>query len=557
MPPSPPPFATTGDVRRSPAVSVVIPVLDEEGNLPLVLAGLPPVDEVVVVDGGSADATVAAARRARPDAVVVRQTRGGKGNALACGFAASTGDIVVTLDGDGSADPGELPRLVDALLAGAEAAHGSRYRDGGADLAGGRLTRLGNRLLARLVNLLFGTRFTDLCCGYNAIWRTVLPALGLPPAGDPGLRRGRRPRGDGPEIEPLINIRMAAQGLRVVEVASVGYPRIHGSRPRRPVRACGRAVWTALAEYGRRRRIGPAATGTTRRVPPYGAGPGTLSYPEPPAGSVKPLERSVRPPAPTSPASTPPDRTAASGGVAAWGAHVAAGRHSAAEQDDRPAPAARGGARRTDTWLADLRDDGARPRHGYTRRRDDIGAAGPADAPAGDAGPGDAGPGDGPRPPGPDDAGHPRSRHGDLDADVPGTGSRRIGHVGARHADLIHPDLPATAARHAAPERAGGPTQARSRAADRRGRPAHAGEPEEWPSPPVARGADSPRRAPGLAAGARRRRPEPWEDGAGRPDLTVIAGDGAGRLDPLHAPRPGHLRAVPGESYESYGRRRG
>jgi hypothetical protein len=256
MPPSPPRIATTGDQRLSPTVSVVIPALNEEDNLPLVLEGLPPVDEIVIVDGGSADDTVAVAREMRPDALVVRQTRRGKGNALACGFAASSGDIVVVLNADGSTDPGEIPRYVDALLSGAEVAHGSRFRDGGGDLVGHRLDRIGNALLSRFVNALFGTRFTDLGYGYNAYWRALLPVLGLPPIDAPRVKRGRVQWGDGPEIEPLINIRTAAQGMRVVEVASVGYPPINGRPERHRLRRALRAMRVAFAEYVRRWRMG-------------------------------------------------------------------------------------------------------------------------------------------------------------------------------------------------------------------------------------------------------------------------------------------------------------
>jgi hypothetical protein len=236
-------------------VSVVIPALNEEANLPLVLEGLPPVYEVIVVDGGSADDTVAVAREVRPDAVVLRQTRAGKGNALVCGFEACTGDIVVTLNADGTTDPGELPRYVDALLAGAEVAHGSRYRHGGDNLDEHRLDRLGNRTLNGIVNTLFGTRFTDLGYGYNAYWRTLLPLLDLPGARLPGRPATAPAWGDGPEIEPLINIRAAAQGLRVVEVASVGYPRIHGRGRRQFAHESVRALRTTLTEYLRRWQI--------------------------------------------------------------------------------------------------------------------------------------------------------------------------------------------------------------------------------------------------------------------------------------------------------------
>ena len=100
----------------SPSVSVVVPALNEAANIPHVFARLPPdVHEVVLVDGFSVDDTVAVARRVRPDVRVVRQTRTGKGNALACGVAAATGDIVAMVDADGSADPGEIPRFVEAL----------------------------------------------------------------------------------------------------------------------------------------------------------------------------------------------------------------------------------------------------------------------------------------------------------------------------------------------------------------------------------------------------------------------------------------------------------
>src|SRR3712207_2249590 len=107
---------TPSNGRPSPTVSVVIPALNEERNLPHVFAKLPAdIDEVIVVDGGSVDRTVEVARELRPDVTIVQQTRKGKGNALACGFAACTGDIIVMIDADGSTDPGEIPQFIAAL----------------------------------------------------------------------------------------------------------------------------------------------------------------------------------------------------------------------------------------------------------------------------------------------------------------------------------------------------------------------------------------------------------------------------------------------------------
>jgi glycosyltransferase involved in cell wall biosynthesis len=211
---------------RAPRISVVIPTFNEAKNLPHVFAMLPAdLHEVILVDGRSVDDTVAVARSLRPDVVVVNQNRRGKGNAMACGFAAVTGDIVVMLDADGSADAGEIPAFVAALTAGADFAKGTRFALGGgsADITG--LRAWGNAWLNRAANLLFGTSYTDLCYGYNAFWAHCLPALELDAAG-PGQDTKRW--GDGFEIETLINTRIAKAGLRIAEVPSYEHERIHG-----------------------------------------------------------------------------------------------------------------------------------------------------------------------------------------------------------------------------------------------------------------------------------------------------------------------------------------
>src|ERR687885_596710 len=94
-------------------LSVVIPTLNEARNVVPVLAAMPCcVDEVILVDGHSVDGTVETALAVRPDLVVVRQTRRGKGNALAAGIAAARGQYVVMLDADGSMDPAEIHSFV-------------------------------------------------------------------------------------------------------------------------------------------------------------------------------------------------------------------------------------------------------------------------------------------------------------------------------------------------------------------------------------------------------------------------------------------------------------
>src|SRR5579883_1423422 len=95
-----------------PRISVIIPARNEARNLSHVLARIPTsVSEVVLVDGDSSDDTVAVARALRPDIVVVRQEKRGKGDAIRCGLAATSGDIVVLLDADGSTDPQEIDQF--------------------------------------------------------------------------------------------------------------------------------------------------------------------------------------------------------------------------------------------------------------------------------------------------------------------------------------------------------------------------------------------------------------------------------------------------------------
>jgi glycosyltransferase involved in cell wall biosynthesis len=249
--PAPQAQARSKPSTKPPAVSVVIPTLNEARNLEHVLPALPEaLHEVILVDGGSSDDTLEVAERLLPSIRITRQTRSGKGNALACGFAACSGDIIVMLDADGSADPDEIMRFVDALVDGADFAKGSRFlADGGsADIT--RIRSLGNRCLGLLVNLVFRSAYTDLCYGYNAFWAaTCLPVLELewtapsPEDGDGRLW------GDGFEIETLINIRVAEAGLNVVEVPSFELSRRHGVSNLNAPRDGLRVLRTIITEY--------------------------------------------------------------------------------------------------------------------------------------------------------------------------------------------------------------------------------------------------------------------------------------------------------------------
>ena len=231
-----------------PSVSVVVPALNEARNIPHVFERIPAdVHEVILADGYSVDETVTVARQLRPDVLVVMQSRRGKGNALACGVAAASGDIVALVDADGSADPGEIPRFVDALLSGADFAKGTRFAEGGGSSDITRLRSYGNYFLTAFFNACYGRKYSDLCYGFNVFWRRHAAVLGLD-ATSSGSDGNGRLRGDGFEIETLIHVRVAKAGLVVAEVPSFEYPRIHGASNLNALRDGRRVLHTILSE---------------------------------------------------------------------------------------------------------------------------------------------------------------------------------------------------------------------------------------------------------------------------------------------------------------------
>jgi glycosyltransferase involved in cell wall biosynthesis len=243
-------------------VTVVIPAKDEARNVAWVLRRLPPgIDEVILVDGASKDDTVAVARAVRPDIVVAAECAPGKGAAMRTGMDLAQGDIIVTIDADGSMDPAELDRYIECAH-DVDLVKGSRFaRDGGTEDMSA-IRRLGNAVLLWLVNVLYGARLTDLCYGYCAVRRSALPALAL--------------RSDGFEIETEMTVRALRAGLRVGEVPSFELPRRYGTSHLRAVTDGWRVLVTLLVN-----RVRP-------RLPAGCAEPHLPTGGEPPALTVAP-----------------------------------------------------------------------------------------------------------------------------------------------------------------------------------------------------------------------------------------------------------------------------
>jgi glycosyltransferase involved in cell wall biosynthesis len=197
-------------------IAVVIPALDEEEAIGLVLSEIPPgVAEVVVVDNGSHDRTAEVARAA--GARVVSEPRRGYGQACLAGIAAAEGaDVFVFLDGDHSDHPRQLPDVLAPILAGeADLVIGSRALGRRGKGSHPLHAVLGTRLSVALMNRLIGTRATDLG-PFRAVTAEALGRLGM------------RDRNFGWTVE--MQVKAARRGLRVREVPVDYRPRVGRSK---------------------------------------------------------------------------------------------------------------------------------------------------------------------------------------------------------------------------------------------------------------------------------------------------------------------------------------
>ncbi len=173
--------------ERMGGVLVVIPAYNEAETLPLTLEQIPKVlagmhTRVLVVDDASKDATRAVAL-AHGAHVVSHPVNGGGGAALQTGYLVAERigvDVVVTIDADGQHDPAEMERLVIPIVTGqADFVIGSRRsgsyeREGGVD---GAARNVGISIYSRMVNVLIGTKLSDVSNGYRAIRASRLPEL--------------------------------------------------------------------------------------------------------------------------------------------------------------------------------------------------------------------------------------------------------------------------------------------------------------------------------------------------------------------------------------------
>mgnify|MGYP001566034147 CR=1 FL=1 len=198
-------------------VSIVIPTLNEAKNLPLVIPEiphLPEIAEVVLVDGHSSDGTVEVARQLLPEIRVISQDGKGKGNAILCAARAAKGDYFLLLDADVSHRPEEIPLYIEKAKEGYDLVKGSRYIPGGSTGDATFFRGLVIRTANTVANLVWRTRFTDICYGMFLIRRESFLSLNL--------------KSQAWDVEWEMMIKAKRNGLKIAEIPSQEKKRLWG-----------------------------------------------------------------------------------------------------------------------------------------------------------------------------------------------------------------------------------------------------------------------------------------------------------------------------------------
>ena len=203
-------------------ISVVIPAYNEGPNLGLVLGdtnnilqkmGFP--YEIIVVNDGSQDNTADVARKYGV-ILINHEENMGKGTALINGFRKAKGDIIVTMDADGSHRAEDIPFLIFPMLNGGsvEAILGSRFVDEKGRRSTSSLHLIGNRIINFLILMSTGRYISDSQCGFRAFKKNALGKIAL--------------HSSGFDIESEMTIKMLKNGFTVMEIPIRCDPRKNG-----------------------------------------------------------------------------------------------------------------------------------------------------------------------------------------------------------------------------------------------------------------------------------------------------------------------------------------
>jgi glycosyltransferase involved in cell wall biosynthesis len=198
------------------AVDVIIPVLNEREMLPVFMkriegSGLPL--HLIFIDNGSDDGTLEYVSEQPGATLIAHGENLGYGRSLVDGMKAANAATIMIIDADCEYPPEAIPRLIEAVEAGADVVYGSRFLDGGrVDMS--RTRAWGNRFLTGLFNLLYRQHITDLYTGMKAMRRDAFAGMDF--------------RRDGFEHVAELAARLSRRGYEISEVPVEYSPRCTG-----------------------------------------------------------------------------------------------------------------------------------------------------------------------------------------------------------------------------------------------------------------------------------------------------------------------------------------
>lgn len=228
-------MAKPNAISEDAKVSVIVPAYNEEQNIKQILRMLMDIEqvlpmlEVIVIDDGSTDGTLGEIAKFSQEVILLKhENNRGKGAALATGFDAASGDVVVVQDADLEYSPYDIPRLVKPILSGeADVVFGSRFKGSREGMKFSNY--VGNKLLSLTTKLLYGAPITDLMTGHKVFAKRVVRSIDLTE--------------DGFKIEPEIAAEVFHGGWRYAEVPIMYIRRRRGKSKFRFLKDGVRCFW--------------------------------------------------------------------------------------------------------------------------------------------------------------------------------------------------------------------------------------------------------------------------------------------------------------------------
>lgn len=202
-------------------ITLFVPTLNEIDGMKAIMPRVKKqwIDEILVLDGGSTDGTIEYAK-SKGYRVVMQKSKGIT-NAYREALKIAKGDYVVAFSPDGNSVPEVIPELVRKVKEGYDMVIASRYKGRAKSYDDDPVTALGNFMFTKLINILFGGKYTDTLVMFRVFKKDIVSKLHIdvPRAG----------------LEPLLSIRCAKEKLRVAEIPASEPKRIGGKRKMNPI----------------------------------------------------------------------------------------------------------------------------------------------------------------------------------------------------------------------------------------------------------------------------------------------------------------------------------